>query len=248
MIRTTDKQRGDRGEVLGGRSEEGASGEIVRYRQILEREPSSLVFAALAEAYRRRSMLESAVRVCRKGLRYHPNYASGRVALARAYADGGEIEHALRELSRAVALAPDNLAAQRLLSDIYERKQDPHNLERTLHRILALAPEDDDARERLSLIESKKEKQPAGVTPGRSRQIVTRTLAEIYASQGYDEKAFEIYQQLSWQDPQNPVFHERLADLKGKILSRRGRIKPREAEAGPQLAECVAAGRPERES
>ena len=55
-----DKEKGDEetGTPLVGRDAE--SDEMDRYRQILAREPSSLVFAALAEAYRKRKRLNQA--------------------------------------------------------------------------------------------------------------------------------------------------------------------------------------------
>jgi len=44
-------------------------------------------------------------------------------------------------------------------------------------------------------------------------------------SQGIYEKAFEIYKKLSWQEPDNVFFHERLADLKGKVVHRLARTR-----------------------
>ena len=74
----------------------GEGDEIDRYQEILARESSSLVFAALSEAYRRRNMLDQAIAVCKKGLHHHPGFVSGRVALARAYVDKGETDRAAK--------------------------------------------------------------------------------------------------------------------------------------------------------
>ena len=233
-----DKEKGDEetGTPLVGRDAE--SDEMDRYRQILAREPSSLVFAALAEAYRKRKRLNQAIETCRKGLRIHPQFVSGRVALARAYADSGKLEPARKELERVVLSAPDNLVAQRLLADIYRKTMDLDRLEKTLHRILSLDTKDDKTKKELQGIHLQK-----GIFPETNGEnslkgdIITQTLAEIYAAQGYFEQAFEIYQKLSWKNPDTPFFHERLADLKDRVLHRSGRTKGRGVEPKPNQDE-----------
>ena len=202
--------------------------EILRYQQILIRDPSSLVFAALAEAFRKRKMVDQAIGACKKGLRYHPNFISGRVALAGAYLDSGQTEQARNELEKIVQKAPDNLVAQRLLAGIYEQKADYDNLEKTAHRILSLDTNDLEAQRMIRLQaaqEAKEGSQDQG--KGKKTEIVTRTLADIYAGQGYHEKAYEIYKSLSLQEPQNRLFHERLADLKEKIVHRSSKARVR---------------------
>ena len=218
----SDKDRGGR---TGKKTEPlhsdgtGEVDEINRYREILARESSSLVFAALSEAYRRRNMLDQAIAVCKKGLHHHPGFLSGRVALARAYVDKGETDQAVKELERVILAAPDNLIAQGLLLAVYEEKHDWDNLEKTVHRILSVDPRDEKATKCWQTLRT----QPTtseNAAGGKSGEIVTQTLAEIYASQGYYDKAFDIYRKLSVREPENPNLHERLADLKQQILHR----------------------------
>ncbi len=197
----------------------GEVDEINRYQEILARESSSLVFAALSEAYRKRNMLDQAIAVCKKGLHHHPGFVSGRVALARAYVDKGETDRAAKELEKVILAAPDNLIAQGLLLAIYEEKRDWDNLEKTVHRILSVDPQDEKARKSWQTLRT----QPTtneNAADGGSGEIVTQTLAEIYASQGYYDKAFDIYRKLSVREPENPNLHERLADLKQQSLHR----------------------------
>jgi tetratricopeptide (TPR) repeat protein len=196
--------------------------EINRYQEILARESSSLVFAALSEAYRKRNMLDQAVSVCRKGLHHHPEFVSGRVALARAYVDKGETDRAAKELERVILTAPDNLIAQELLLSIYEEKHDWDNLEKTVHRILSMDPRDEKAGKSWQTLRSRPTASENAPATG-SGEIVTQTLAEIYASQGYYDKAFDIYRKLSVREPENPNLHERLADLKQQSLHRSAR-------------------------
>jgi len=213
--------------------DKASSKEIQRYQLILEHEPSSLVFAALAEAFRKKKQLKQAIDICKKGLRVHPNFMSGRVALARACADAGKIDEARKELEKVVLATPDNLVAQRLLANIYKEKHDLDRLEKALHHILAVDAQDKDAKEMLRWIEGQQGVVPDSVeNKWFQREIVTRTLAEIYALQGYHEKAFEIYRKLSWQQSGNPIFHRRLAELKEKAVQRMVRMKGREDTKG----------------
>ena len=102
---------------------------------------------------------------------------------------------------------------------IYEEKGDWDNLEKTVHRILSVDPQDEKARKSWQTLRTQPtaDENAAG---GGSGEIVTQTLAEIYASQGYYDKAFDIYRKLSVREPENPNLHERLADLKQQSLHR----------------------------
>ena len=216
---------------------------LERYGRILARDPDSLVFAALAEVYRKKGFPGRAIDVCRKGLRRHPQFVSGRVALARAYADDGKPDMARQELEKAVLAAPDNIAAQKLLVEIYRKGGLPDLLEKTCYRILALDPSDVQARQDLDRIREQREngRGRAEEATAAPPQIVTRTLAEIYASQGHFQRAFEMYEQLARKEPANPSFHERLAELKERLITRNGRARGRpvaEDEAGEPLPEA----------
>jgi tetratricopeptide (TPR) repeat protein len=85
-------------------------------------DPTSVVFAALAEEYRRLGRYDEAVAVCRAGLERHPAYLSARVTLGRALIDAGAFDEARAELERVLDAAPENLAALRALSEIHHRK------------------------------------------------------------------------------------------------------------------------------
>jgi predicted Zn-dependent protease len=214
----------DRTNPLPAGGKEDYQEALNRYGQILARDPASLVFAALAEEYRKRGELDKAIAICRKGLRLHPRYISGRVALARAYADDGKLDLARQELEKVVLSAPDNIVAQKLLADIYKQGGHMDLLEKTSHRILALDGADAQAREGLEWVRRKRKNGGADAEKtGQTTEIVTRTLADIYAAQGHFHRAYEIYEELSLGEPSNPLFHERLAELKEKLIVRNGR-------------------------
>jgi len=92
------------------------------FREYLRRfreDPTSRVFAPLAEAYRRLGRVDEAIEICREGLEHHPDFQGGRVALAKCYLDKKMFADARVELERVVQFVPENLLAQRLLGDVY---------------------------------------------------------------------------------------------------------------------------------
>jgi tetratricopeptide (TPR) repeat protein len=77
---------------------------IDRCLAILADNPHSQVFAALAEAYRRRGDFGRAFSVCKSGLKHHPDYGPAYVVLAKLYLHQRMLADALGALARAVEL------------------------------------------------------------------------------------------------------------------------------------------------
>jgi tetratricopeptide (TPR) repeat protein len=90
---------------------------IYTYLKRYQDDPSSRVFAPLAEAYRKAGLIDEAIEIAREGLQLHPNFIGGRVALARALFEKGSYDEVLAEVTPIVREIPDNLAAQRLLAE-----------------------------------------------------------------------------------------------------------------------------------
>ena len=91
-------------------------------RRRVERDPTSIAVAQLAEEYRRSGELEEAVRVARRGLEQHPLYLSARVTLGRALAELGHFDEAKTEFQQVLAAAPDNLVALRSMANLHQRR------------------------------------------------------------------------------------------------------------------------------
>src|SRR3954470_1307396 len=90
------------------------------FREYLRRykeDPTSRVFAPLAEAYRRLGRVDEAIAICREGLQHHPEFHGGRVALAKCFLEKKMLSEARQELEIVVKQVPENLLAQRLLGD-----------------------------------------------------------------------------------------------------------------------------------
>lgn len=90
---------------------------IYSYLKKYQEDPSSRIFAPLAEAYRKAGLVEEAIEIARDGLRVHPSFVGGRVALARALFDKKFYEEVIEELKGVVQDVPDNLVAQRLTAE-----------------------------------------------------------------------------------------------------------------------------------
>ncbi len=87
------------------------------YLRRYQEDPTSRIFAPLAEAYRKAGLVDEAIEIAREGLRIHPHFIGGRVALARALFDKNLFDEVISELSAIIQDVPDNLAAQRLLAE-----------------------------------------------------------------------------------------------------------------------------------
>jgi tetratricopeptide (TPR) repeat protein len=108
----------------------------------LERDPSSIAFAQLAEQYRRAGRYEEAIVTCRDGLSRHPAYLSARMTLGRSLAEIGRHEEAVKELGQVLHAAPDNLTAMRLMADSLYRSGQAESARAWCQKALALAPGD----------------------------------------------------------------------------------------------------------
>ncbi|MGK5087780.1 hypothetical protein WDW86_09495 [Bdellovibrionota bacterium FG-2] len=90
---------------------------IYSYLKRYQEDPSSRVFAPLAEAYRRAGLIDEAIEIAREGLRVHPAFVGGRVALARALFEKQLYAEVVEQMAPIVQDVPDNLVAQRLFAD-----------------------------------------------------------------------------------------------------------------------------------
>ncbi len=95
---------------------------IAKCNKIMGENPNSQIFAALADAYRKKGQLDEAFRICQNGLRIHPNYVSAHMVMARINLDKGMYDWAEIEVNKAVVLEGSSFATDLLLSEIYIRK------------------------------------------------------------------------------------------------------------------------------
>jgi tetratricopeptide (TPR) repeat protein len=113
-------------------------------RRRVDSDPASIVFATLAEEYRRAGRFDEAVDTSRAGLRFHPTYVSARVTLGRSLMELGHHGQAERELRLVLKTSPDNLAARRALGDLYWRQSESAKALEQFQLAVSLAPADDE--------------------------------------------------------------------------------------------------------
>ena len=100
------------------------SARIQELRRRVEKDPTSIAFAQLAEEYRRIGNYIQAVKICRDGLGRHPGYLSAQVTLGRALMELKNFDEARTELEAVLKVAPDNLAAIRALAEIHQQTEE----------------------------------------------------------------------------------------------------------------------------
>src|SRR6267142_360633 len=94
---------------------------IRRYEERLARDPTSLAFAPLADAYRKTGRVRDAIRLCREGLERFPHYVTARLILSKALLDDGDPDGALSEVRAILEVSPHEAQAHRLAGDLYRR-------------------------------------------------------------------------------------------------------------------------------
>lgn len=87
---------------------------ITKCEKILNSNPGSQIFAALAEAHRRNGNIDAAFQVCQKGLKNHPNYGSAHVVMAKINLDKGLYDWAEKEIEKASSLGGNAHAIEAL--------------------------------------------------------------------------------------------------------------------------------------
>lgn len=92
---------------------------ITKCEKILDSDPNSQIFAALADAYRKKGDLEKSFRICQNGLRIHPSYSSAHVVMAKVNLDRGLYDWAEIEAEKAVEIDGRTRSIELLLAEIY---------------------------------------------------------------------------------------------------------------------------------
>jgi predicted regulator of Ras-like GTPase activity (Roadblock/LC7/MglB family) len=77
---------------------------IAKCQKILDADPNSQIFAALAEAYRKKGLFAKAFEICSKGIEKHPDYSSAFIVMAKINLDQGNHAEAAYQLQKAIAV------------------------------------------------------------------------------------------------------------------------------------------------
>jgi tetratricopeptide (TPR) repeat protein len=128
--------------------------EIEQLEQRFAENSQGLVFAHLADAYRRAGEYAKAEGLLLHGLKNHPSYTSAYNVLGRVYLDSERYADAHEQFSRVLELDPQNLIALRALGDLAARGGHAEEARSWYERMLQIDPRSKEAREGLSRLEA----------------------------------------------------------------------------------------------
>lgn len=163
---------------------------FLRYYSQWQKNPDSIVFAAIADYFVRYGMINDALKICKEGLRRNPKFTIGHIVMAKIHLARGNLEEAEEELRTVIQMVPKNTQAKDLLEKIDEARTGD------ARRMMVEVPKSAEAKE----LEMPPEWQ-------------TVTMAKIFAEQGHMERAREIYYSILEKDPQNEDAHRGLAAI-----------------------------------
>ncbi|MEE9554883.1 MAG: tetratricopeptide repeat protein [candidate division Zixibacteria bacterium] len=116
---------------------------IVKCEKILESDVNSQIFAALAEAHRKKGDLPKAREICQRGLKIHPNYASARIVMAKIYTAEENYDRAWEELQAGISESGRTRAMDILESEILIRRGKGNEAKAILQKLYVANPDDE---------------------------------------------------------------------------------------------------------
>jgi len=195
-----------------------------------QRAPNTHMFAPLADACRKAGMVEAALEICDKGIAENPGYTSGYVVKGKCLFDLGKLARAEETFEEVLEHDENNLVALKYLGLIMAEQGNANEAYDKFRHILALDPDDKEIKRRIADLESSEE--PVELPDVKDEEfegesislsddapasddLATTTLADIYAEQGYIDKAARIYREVLKQQPGNRAVRAKLERLEG---------------------------------
>ena len=126
-------------------------------KRILQRDPTSRQFLALAEEYRKQGKLRDAIITLERGLSIHTSSVAAHVALGRVYQQLDRWEDAIRSFQNALKNDRENLVAIRHLAEVYLSKGDKLEAVKKLKLYRGLKPGDREVGETIERLEAELE-------------------------------------------------------------------------------------------
>lgn len=134
---------------------------IRKCQKILQTNPNSQIFAALAEAYRKRGDLDTAFRICQNGLKIHPSYGSAHVVMAKVNLDRGLYDWAETEVLKARSIEGNSRGIELLLAEIHIYRGEFRNAIKLLKNLISSDPGNEQIRRLLDIARRLPEEQKA---------------------------------------------------------------------------------------
>lgn len=119
---------------------------LEEYQNLLMRNPTSRVFAPLAESYRKMGLLQQALDICERGVKYNPEYPSGFVAYGKVLFEMNEFKKSAQIFSTATKLQKDNILAHKLQALSLAKLGEHKDALQCFKHVLFLNPNDAQAK------------------------------------------------------------------------------------------------------
>jgi tetratricopeptide (TPR) repeat protein len=198
---------------------------IQRHEERLARDPTSLVFAQLAELYRKAGRPADAVARCRDGLTRYPHYTAARLILARALADEGQLEAAMAEARAILDLSPKDVQCHRFAAEVARKRGDIDTAVRHLEAAINLDKGDRASRTLLGLLRADPASRAEATGVMRllnDDTYVTLPFGALCLEQGLVEEAAQVYTRLLRRNPDEAEAKAGLEQVLRARLRRRG--------------------------
>ncbi len=155
-------------------------------KRLLQKDPTSRQFLALAEEYRRHGKYRDAVITLERGLQMHSTSVAAYVALGKTYQQLDRLEDAIRAFTNALRIDRENLVAIRQLAEVYLARGDKVEAIKKLKLYRGLKAGDRDVSEIIQRLEDEMsaavaERPRSGVHPAHS-ELPEATRPSPYAS------------------------------------------------------------------
>jgi len=151
---------------------------IAKCNKILDENPNSQIFAALAEAYRKKGELDKAFRVCQNGLRIHAGYGSAHMVMAKINLDKGLYDWAQMEVEKAVDLDGNSHATDLLLSEIFIYKGEFAKATRILDKLQRVDPNNQHVNKLLEIAKKLPMESARVIEPAEAPEEAVETAEE----------------------------------------------------------------------
>ena len=209
----------------GAAAEDPVASAIRRYEERLARDPASLAFAPLADAYRRVGRTREAINLCREGLGRFPHYTTARLILAKAHLEDGNAEAALAELGVILQSSPKDAQVHRLAAGIHRRAGRLEEARQHLERVVTLDAGDRASRLLLETLAAEgrtSEGSPLGRVLADDT-FATMSMGALCLEQGLSDEAAQIFLRLTRKNPGDARARARLEEaLRAKTQKRKG--------------------------
>ncbi len=146
---------------------------IAKCEKILKLDPNSQIFAALAEALRKKGELEKAFRICQNGLKIHPTYGSAHVVMAKINLDRRLFDWAEAEAQKAADIDGRTRTVELLLAEIFIYKGEFTPAIRILKKLSQSDPDNRHIKKLLDIAQRLPQEQEAGVEGSTAPEAIT---------------------------------------------------------------------------